>query len=184
MSRWLWITLITVALGLLGSLLWSRSQPRAETLKIGAPAPDFALADAQGSLRHLSDFRGAWLLLYFYPKDASPICTKEACVFRDGYSELRRRGVQVVGISTDDSTSHRDFAEKYRLPFPLLSDRTGRVAESYGALWSLGPLRFARRHSFLIDASGNISHIYRSVDADTHYRQVLDDLDESSKNLR
>lgn len=174
MNKGVWLSLIAVAV--LGGLLWLRSQPRAETLKPGEPAPDFVLPDAQGDLRHLADFRGGWLLLYFYPRDDTPGCTKEACAFRDGYLELRQLGVQVVGISTDDSASHRAFTDKHRLPFPLLSDEDGAVAGRYGALWSFGPIRFAKRHSFLIDAAGNIAQIYRSVDSDTHYRQVLEDL--------
>lgn len=174
MSKGLWLALIAAAL--MGGLLWSRGQARAEDLIPGAAAPDFALPDARGGLRRLADFRGEWLLLYFYPKDATPGCTKEACAFRDGYQELRQRGVQVVGVSMDDAASHAAFTEQHRLPFPLLSDSDGQVAARYGTLWSLGPIRFTKRHSFLIDAQGRIVQIYRSVDPDTHYRQVLEDL--------
>jgi len=125
----------------------------------------------------LSDYLGKKnVVLYFYPKDDTPGCTTEACAFRDGYVELRQRGVQVVGVSTDDSNSHQAFAKKHKLPFPLLSDVDGRTAERYGALWALGPIRLAKRHSFLIDAAGNIARIYRSVDPDNHFRQVLDEL--------
>lgn len=180
MNKWLWLAVIAVTV--LGILFWSR--PRAELLQRGAPAPDFALPDASGAIRSLTDFRGSWLLLYFYPKDDTPGCTKEACAFRDGYQELRQQGVQVVGVSTDDSASHQLFADKHQLPFPLLSDADGKTAERYGALWSLGPLRIAKRHSFLIDRAGNITHIYRSVDPDSHYRQVLDDLAKATDNQR
>lgn len=180
MSKWLWLA-VPAAL-LLGSLLWPRSQPRAESLQPGMSAPDFALPDAQGAERKLGDFRGEWLLLYFYPKADTPVCTQEACAFRDGYQELRRRGVRVVGVSVDKPAAQQAFAAKHRLPFPLLSDRDGRIARAYGALWSLGPLRYARRHSFLIDAQGRITRIYRSVDVDTHFRQVLDDLTEVANN--
>lgn len=176
MSKWLWLA-VPVAL-LLAAVFWSRGQARADALRPGMPAPDFALQDAQGATRALADFRGEWLLLYFYPKADTPVCTTEACAFRDGYLELRRLKVQVVGISVDTPAALQDFRDKYRLPFPLLSDASGNTAESYGSLWSLGPLRFARRHSFLIDAQGRIARIYRNVDADTHYRQVLDDLTE------
>jgi thioredoxin-dependent peroxiredoxin len=177
MSKTLWWLLLAAAL--VGGLLWVRAQARADTLAPGMPAPDFALPDARGERRALADLRGEWLLLYFYPKDDTPGCTKQACAFRDGYRELRARGVQVVGVSLDDGESHRAFAEKHRLPFPLLSDRTGEVAASYGALWSLGPLRLTRRHSFLIDPQGRLARIYRDVDVDSHYRQVLDDLTEA-----
>lgn len=177
MSKALWWLLLAAAV--VGGLLWVRAQARADTLAPDMPAPDFILPDARGGQRALADFRGEWLLLYFYPKDDTPGCTKQACAFRDGYQELRARGVQVVGVSLDDGESHRAFAEKHRLPFPLLSDRTGEVAASYGALWSLGPLRLTRRHSFLIDPQGRLARIYRDVDVDSHYRQVLDDLTEA-----
>jgi len=174
------LMLVLMSLTVLVGLFWSRDHVRAEDLLVGAAAPEFSLSDAAGQQRQLKDFRGEWLLLYFYPKDDTPGCTQEACAFRDGYQELRRRGVQVVGVSLDDAASHQAFANKHRLPFPLLSDTDGYVAERYGALWSLGPIRFSRRHSFLIDAEGRIAEIYRSVDPDTHYRQVLDDLDRLS----
>ena len=176
MSKWLWLA-APFAL-LLATLLWPRSQARAEALQPGMPAPDFALPDAQGTIRTLADYRGEWLLLYFYPRADTPGCTTEACAFRDGYPELRRRKVQVVGVSVDTPAAQQAFATRYRLPFPLLSDVDGQTAQAYGSLWTLGPLRFARRHSFLIDAQGRIARIYRNVDADTHYRQVLDDLTE------
>lgn len=176
MSKALWLALIAAVV--LGGLLWTRAQARAESLAPGQPAPDFELPDAQGASRALAEFRGEWLLLYFYPKDGTPVCTQQACAFRDGYQELRGRGVRVVGVSLDDGASHRAFAEEHRLPFPLLSDPDGAVADRYGALWSLGPVRIARRHSFLIDPQGRLARIYRKVDVDTHYRQVLDDLAE------
>ncbi|MFA7387320.1 MAG: peroxiredoxin [Thiohalobacteraceae bacterium] len=170
--------LALAALVVLVGVLWVRGDARAERLVVGMDAPDFALPDAQGTQRRLADFRGAWLLLYFYPKDDTPGCTKEACAFRDGYQALRARSVRVVGISLDDAASHRAFAKKYGLPFPLLSDRGGDVAASYGALRAWGPVRFAKRHSFLIDPAGRIRKIYRSVDAGAHYDEVLGDLDQ------
>lgn len=176
MSKWLWLA-VPAAL-LLAAPFWPRGQTRADALQPGMPAPDFALPDAQGTLRTLADYRGEWLLLYFYPKAGTPVCTTEACAFRDGYLELRRRKVQVVGISVDPPAAQQAFAAEHSLPFPLLSDVEGRTADAYGSLWSLGPLRYAKRHSFLIDAQGRIARIYRNVDADTHYRQVLDDLTE------
>ncbi len=171
------LSLSLLALTLLVGVLWSRDHVRAEDLITGAAAPEFSLSDAAGQQRQLKDFRGEWLLLYFYPKDDTPGCTQEACAFRDGYQELRRRGAQVVGVSLDDTDSHQAFANKHRLPFPLLSDTDGQVAKRYGALWSLGPIKYAKRHSFLIDAQGRIVQIYRSVDPDMHFRQVLEDLE-------
>ena len=180
MSKWLWLTVPVLLL--FGSMLWPRAQLRAESLQAGMPAPDFTLPDVQGGQRRLADYRGEWLLLYFYPRADTPVCTQEACAFRDGYLELRRLGVQVVGISVDKPEVQRAFATKHALPFPLLSDADGQTARAYGSLWSLGPLRYARRHSFLIDAQGRIVRIYRSVDVDTHYRQVLDDLAKVAPN--
>ncbi len=174
MSAWIWlVAAVAVALA---AMIVLRPAAADTPVAAGAPAPDFALPDAQGQERRLADFRGEWLLLYFYPKDDTPGCTREACAFRDGYAELRARGVQVVGVSLDDAASHRAFAQKHRLPFPLLSDAGGAVAQRYGALWSLGPVRFAKRHSFLIDPRGEVARLYRDVDVDRHFREVLDDL--------
>lgn len=174
MSAWAWLA-AAVAVALTTMFAW-RPAVAEPTVEVGAPAPDFSLPDAQGRERRLKDFRGEWLLLYFYPKDDTPGCTKEACAFRDGYAELRARGVQVVGVSLDDGASHRAFAQKHRLPFPLLSDTGGTVARRYGSLWSLGPIRFARRHSFLIDPEGKVVRVYRDVDVDRHFREVLGDV--------
>ena len=174
MSAGAWWTLAVLA-ALIG-VLWLRREAHADRLDVGMDAPDFELPDAQGAQRRLADFRSEWLLLYFYPKDDTPGCTKEACAFRDGYQALRARSVRVVGVSLDDAASHRAFERKYRLPFPLLSDTNGDVAASYGALRAWGPVRFAKRHSFLIDPAGRIRKIYRNVDVGTHYDEVLGDL--------
>ena len=103
-------------------------------LKIGDDAPSFTLPDSQDNQVSLNDYKGKWAVLYFYPKDDTPGCTKEACQFRDDFKTLEALGAKVVGISVDDSFSHRKFAEKYNLPFPLLSDASGEVADRYGAL--------------------------------------------------
>ena len=176
MTAGAWWTL--AALAVLIGVLWLRGEARADALAVGMDAPDFMLPDAQGTQRRLDDFRGEWLLLYFYPKDDTPGCTKEACAFRDGYQALRARSVRVVGISLDDAASHRAFANKYGLPFPLLIDTNGDMAARYGALRAWGPVRFAKRHSFIIDPAGRVRKIYRSVDVDTHYDEVLADLDQ------
>jgi peroxiredoxin Q/BCP len=142
----------------------------------GTAAPDFSLPDQQGRARRLSDFQGRWLVLYFYPKDDTPGCTREACRFRDDYPALRRLGVELLGVSVDSPESHMNFSIKYSLPFPLLADAKGKVARQYGALWSLGPIRFARRQTFLIDPLGRIARIFRKVDPDGHSREVLEAL--------
>jgi len=145
-------------------------------LRAGDPAPDFALPDQHGRVRSLVDYRGRWLVLYFYPRDNTPGCTAEACGFRDQHDELSVLGAEVVGVSTDDTGRHRRFAERHALGFSLLADTDGAVARRYGALWRLGPLRVARRHSFLIDPEGRIAHVYRKVRASGHGTQIAADL--------
>jgi peroxiredoxin Q/BCP len=99
----------------------------------GSTAPDFSLADQQGNIVRLSDFRGRWVVLYFYPKDMTPGCTQEACSFRDVHPDLQQEGAVVLGVSADDVQSHRKFTDKYELPFPLLADTDHTVSEAYGA---------------------------------------------------
>ena len=150
---------------------------QAAELKPGDPAPGFELPDQDGRVHRLSDYRSRWLVLYFYPKDDTPGCTREACEFRDDIGALKRMNVAVLGVSLDDVDSHRAFAKKYHLPFPLLSDDRGRVARSYGSLWKLGPVKFARRHTFIIDPDGGIAEIYRSVTPATHSDEIISRLE-------
>ncbi|TSA49582.1 MAG: peroxiredoxin, partial [Nitrosomonadales bacterium] len=117
-----------------------------------------------------------WVVLYFYPKDDTPGCTKEACSFRDDLAQLEKLGAKVVGISVDDSDSHARFAQKYHLPFPLLSDKDGKVADSYGALTNLGLLKLAKRYTFLIDTQGKVAKVYLSVDTSRHSQEIIADL--------
>ena len=149
---------------------------QATELTIGTSAPAFALKDQANQTRALADYRGRWVVLYFYPKDDTPGCTTEACNFRDDLGTLRALNVQVLGVSMDDSQSHARFAEKYRLPFPLLADTEGVATRAYGALWSLGPVKFAKRHSFIIDPAGRIAKIYRDVKPESHSRELQQDL--------
>lgn len=142
----------------------------------GSPAPMFELTDQYGKTHRLEDYRGHWLVIYFYPRDDTPGCTREACAFRDDYAELKRMNVALVGVSLDDEESHRSFAQKYGLPFPLLADTGGQVASAYGALWKLGPIRFARRNSFIVDPEGRIAKIYRTVKASRHSDEVISTL--------
>jgi peroxiredoxin Q/BCP len=142
----------------------------------GARAPDFDLQDQYGKRHSLSDYRGNWVVLYFYPKDNTPGCTTEACAFRDDILQFRTMGVAVLGVSLDSVDSHKKFAEQHGLPFPLLADPGGKVAESYGVLWAFGPIRFARRRSFLIDPQGRVARAYRSVKPEGHSDQLIGDL--------
>ena len=143
----------------------------------GARAPAFDLADAQGQRHRLADYAGRWLALYFYPKDETPGCTAEACSLRDQYAGFRQRDVALLGVSLDDPASHAAFAQHHQLPFPLLSDPDGATARAYGSLWDFVFLRFAKRHSFLIDPRGRIARVYRDVSPGTHAEALLADLD-------
>ena len=150
---------------------------KAETLVSGQPAPDFELPDQSGDIHTLNKYRGQWVILYFYPKNDTPGCTKEACAFRDEYKTITANNAQVLGVSVDDQDSHKKFIEKYSLPFPLLADTDGAVAKQYGSLTSLGFIKFAKRHSFIINPEGNIAVIYRDVDPANHSQEVLDDIE-------
>jgi thioredoxin-dependent peroxiredoxin len=151
------------------------SQP-GKTLANGSKAPDFSLPNANNEAVSLSGFKGSWVVLYFYPKDDTPGCTKEACTFRDDLHKLEKLGAKVVGVSVDDAKSHAEFAKKYSLPFPLLSDVDGKVADSYGALTNLGVVKIAKRYTFLIDPSGVLQKSYLDVNASKHSQQIIDDL--------
>lgn len=154
-----------------------RSVSIAATLpKVGDKAPELNLLDASGTTHTLSQYAGKWLVLYFYPKDDTPGCTKEACHFRDDLTQLEKLGAKVVGVSVDDTQSHIAFAKKYNLPFALLSDKDGKVAESYGALTNLGIIKIAKRYTFLIDPQGNIAKVYLSVDTSRHSQEIIEDL--------
>ena len=143
---------------------------------VGKPAPNFNLPDQQGKQHTLQEYRGRYLVLYFYPKDDTPGCTQEACAFRDDLALITEMNAQVVGISVDDSESHAQFAKKYHLPFPLLADKSGAVADSYGALLNLGIMKLARRFTFLIDPEGNLNKIYMSVETSRHSQEIINDL--------
>ncbi|TSA17571.1 MAG: peroxiredoxin [Betaproteobacteria bacterium] len=145
----------------------------------GSQASDFSLADQSGKTRTLAEFRGKWVVLYFYPKDDTPGCTEEACSFRDDIFKLSQLGAQVVGVSLDDSASHAQFAKKFSLPFPLLADPSGVVTRSYGALPEGS--RYARRYTFLIDPAGKVAKVYTSVETSRHSVEVIDDLKRLSK---
>jgi peroxiredoxin Q/BCP len=148
----------------------------APILKIGEDAPTFTLPDSQGNQVSLNDYKGKWAVLYFYPKDDTPGCTKEACQFRDDFKTLEALGAKVIGISIDDSFSHQKFAEKYNLPFPLLSDASGEVADRYGALNNFLVIKLAKRYTYLINSQGKIAKIYLSVDTSKHSQEIIEDL--------
>ncbi|MEI8385129.1 MAG: peroxiredoxin [Nitrosomonadaceae bacterium] len=161
---------------LMAALSFGSNAVRAESPKIGHPAPDFNLPDQNGQTRMLADFRGKWLALYFYPKDDTPGCTEQACKFRDDLHQLTELGAQVVGISVDNTSSHAAFAKKYNLQFPLLSDSKAETAARYGSLLNLGIIKFAKRNTFLIDPHGVIVKVYLSASASRNALEVVEDL--------
>lgn len=147
-------------------------------LEVGKKAPDFTLKDQDGNKRKLSDYKGRPVVLYFYPKDDTPGCTKEACSFRDNFGTFKRKGIEVLGVSIDDEKSHVKFREKYDLPFTLLSDLDKKAVEKYG-VWveknMYGKKKWgAARKTFLIDKDGKIKHIFNKVKTDIHAQEVLD----------
>jgi peroxiredoxin Q/BCP len=164
-------------LHMLAALIALSTVPVHAEVAEGAVAPEFRLQDQNGEWHELSAYRGQWVVLYFYPKDDTPGCTTEACNFRDDIYRYRAKGTAVLGVSLDDVASHKEFAEKYELPFPLLADVEHTVAENYGVLTTLGPLKFAKRETFLIDPQGRIAKHYADVDPKAHAQQVLADLD-------
>lgn len=170
-----WLAVVA-AIFIFMALFVARAARAGDLPEVGQPAPDFRLPDQNGHQHALPDYRGKWLVLYFYPKDDTPGCTQEACAFRDDLNLLTEMGAQVVGVSVDDSESHAEFAKKYHLPFPLLADKSGAVADSYGALLNLGIVKLARRFTFLIDPNGNISREYLSVETSRHSKEIIEDL--------
>jgi peroxiredoxin Q/BCP len=153
-------------------------------LKTGILAPDFTASDQDGKNHKLSDYRGQWVLIYFYPKDDTTGCTKEACAIRDAWPDFKKLKVQVFGVSIQDEKSHRKFIDKYDLPFTLLADKDKKIVGKYG-VW--GKKKFMGREymgtfrtSFLIDPKGKIAKIYEKVKPEIHAEEVLEEL----KNLR
>lgn len=144
-------------------------------LQPGAPAPDFTLPSSDGKPVTLSKLRGRPVVLYFYPKDESPGCTKQACDFRDRNAELRQAGVVVLGVSSDDVASHKRFAKKQRLPFPLLSDAGGRVAALYGVPVRTVPAvgKLFERTTFVIDKDGKVARAWPKVTIAGHVDEVV-----------
>ncbi len=146
----------------------------------GIPAPEFEMLDDTNTLRKLSDYRGRNVVLYFYPKDDTPGCTKEACNFRDDYSAYDQAGVVILGVSPDSVQSHVKFKQKFQLQFPLLADEGHKVCDLY-EVW--GPKKFmgksyegVLRTTFLIDANGNIKHVYENVRPAEHSAELLKEL--------
>lgn len=156
--------------------VWALATTVSAAPAVGDAAPAFRLQDQNFEWHALEDYRGQWVVLYFYPKADTPGCTTEACEFRDNIFAYEDMGAAVVGVSLDDVASQADFAEKYSLPFPLLSDARQEVAELYGVLTSFGNMQVADRQTFLINPAGQIAKHYARVDPAQHSAEVLADL--------
>ncbi len=146
-------------------------------MKPGDPAPDFEGPISDGSRLGLKNFLGKKnVVLYFYPKDDTPGCTKEACSFRDNLQPIRNMGAEIIGVSLDSIQSHSKFASKYGLPFPLISDKDKRIANAYGVLKDTGTS--ASRVTFIIDKSGKVAKVFPKVDVTKHTEEVVSALKE------
>ena len=151
------------------------------SLTVGQKAPDISLADQGGKIHNLKNYQGKWVVVYFYPKDDTIGCTKEACNFRDNYKTLQQKNIVVLGISKDSMESHQTFAKKYQLPFPLLSDPEKITIEEYqawGAKKFLGKsFEGIKRKSVLINPQGLITKIYQNVRPIKHAEKIINDVE-------
>ncbi|MDY6846534.1 MAG: thioredoxin-dependent thiol peroxidase [Chloroflexota bacterium] len=149
-------------------------------LSKGVKAPDFELQDSEGQVHKLSDYTGQTIVVYFYPKDDTPGCTKEACSFRDSYADFKKAGVTIIGISPDKVASHKKFKDKYALPFTLLADPDHKVCEAYD-VWGLKKA-FGReyegvfRTTYIIGPEGEVKHVFENVKPSEHSKEVLSEV--------
>jgi len=148
---------------------------------VGKPAPAFKLQDQNAKWHVLNQYKGKWVVLYFYPKDNSPGCTQEANQFKSLYPQFIKNNAIVLGVSLDDVTSHQKFSEKLGLNFPILADENHQLANQLGIVRNLGITKIAKRETFLIDPQGTIVYHYSSVNTQTHAGQVLEDIQKFSK---
>jgi thioredoxin-dependent peroxiredoxin len=141
-------------------------------LSVGTSAPLFTTKDTNGNTISLSNFSGKTVILYFYPKDDTPGCTKEACSFRDNYTAYQGKDIVVLGVSGDDEASHQQFTQKFSLPFPLLADVDRSIMQSY----DVDGGGYAKRVTYVINPQGAIAHVYTSINTETHATDILADL--------
>jgi peroxiredoxin Q/BCP len=154
---------------------------RAAVPVAGSAAPDFTLPSQESASVSLKDYRGSWVVLYFYPKDQTPGCTREAHNFQADQAKYAERHAVVLGVSVDSVDSHKKFCAKEGLNFKLLADSGGKVSSAYGSLTNLGVVKFAKRNTFLIDPSGKVAKAYTSVDPARHSEEVLAALEQMQK---
>ncbi|MBW4695246.1 MAG: peroxiredoxin [Lyngbya sp. HA4199-MV5] len=142
-------------------------------LSVGDTAPNFTVKDTIGKTVTLSEYAGKTVVLYFYPKDDTPGCTKEACSFRDNYEQYLSQGITVFGVSLDDELSHQQFTEKFNLPFPLLADVDGAIAKAYDVIMERNGTLYAQRVTYVIGGDRKIEKVYTSIQTDTHASDIL-----------
>jgi peroxiredoxin Q/BCP len=174
MLRIILLVLVILAVILLVPRLLSRSA----TPSSGSVAPDFTLPSQDGASVSLKDYRGKWVVLYFYPKDQTPGCTREAHNFQADQAKYAQRNAVVLGVSLDSVDSHKKFCAKEGLNFKLLADTGHEVTKAYGSLTNLGVVQIAARHTFVISPEGKIARVYSSVDPVRHSEEVLGELDQ------
>jgi len=174
MLRIILLLIVLVALVVFAPHLLSRQA----IPSLGSDAPPFALPSQDGNTVSLGDYRGKWVVLYFYPKDQTPGCTREAHQFQVDQPKYAERNAVVLGVSLDSVDSHKKFCAKDGLNFKLLADPDHKVTSAYGSLTNLGVVKFASRHTFLIDPGGKIAKVYTSVDPARHSGEVLTELDQ------
>lgn len=145
-------------------------------LSVGDIAPAFTVKDTHGNTVSLADYAGKTVVLYFYPKDDTPGCTKEACSFRDNYNQYLDQGITVFGVSMDDEASHQQFTDKFNLPFPLLADTNGVITKAYDVEGDMNGIKYAKRVTYVIGSDGKIQQVYTSVNTETHANDILADV--------
>jgi thioredoxin-dependent peroxiredoxin len=173
MLRIVLLAVVVIVVVLFVPRLLSRSAPPAE----GSSAPEFTLLSQEGSPVSLKDYRGKWVVLYFYPKDQTPGCSREAHNFQGDQAKYAERDAVVLGVSVDSVASHKKFCAKDGLNFKLLADTDHKVSDAYGSLMNFGVVKFSARHTFLIDPEGKVAKVYTSVDPERHSAEVLAELD-------
>jgi len=177
MKRFITVALLAFA-AIIAALSFTSISIADDQPVVGSPAPEFKLPDQTGQLHSLEDYRSQWVILYFYPKDETPGCTTEACEFRDNIYAFRDLNAQILGVSLDDVDSHKEFAENYSLPFPLLADTEGTTSTAYGVKTRMFGMTVAKRQTFIIGPDGSIAKHYQKVKPEEHSTQVLADLKE------
>jgi peroxiredoxin Q/BCP len=166
-----WVVVPVVGMGLFALISRARG---ADLLTVGKPAPELFGADANGKLMKLSEQKGKFAVVYFYPKDETVGCTKEACAFRDSFDKFLKAGVTIFAVSRDTEASHKGFREHYKLPFPMVADTTGDVQRAYGVPSMVPGTSMVSRVTFLVGPDGKIAHVWPKVDPVVNAREVLD----------